>query len=164
LLDGPSTKALFKFPSGIAVDPKGNLFVGDEGNHRIRKITSEGVVSTVAGSGECGYGKGGFADGPSTKARFNVPRGICLDGKGRIVVADVYNNRLRVIDSEGNVATLAGKREGYTNGSSGQAALSWPMDVLFDSAGKIYATDFGNHCIRLITPEPSFQVSQTARP
>ena len=101
--DGRGSEARFATPSGIALAPDGTLVVADTGNHAIRRVTANGVVTTIAGDGISGY-----VDGPSAQARFNAPVGVAVDAAGRIIVADTYNDRIRVIDPDGQVRTLAG--------------------------------------------------------
>lgn len=101
--DGPGVQAQFHTPSGIALDAAGNVYVADTGNHRIRRIGPDGVVSTLAGDGVAG-----FADGPAAQARFDAPMGVAVDATGRVYVADTYNDRIRVIEPDGTVRTAAG--------------------------------------------------------
>src|SRR5689334_8095985 len=100
--DGTGAQASFNTPSGIAIDADGNLYVADTGNNRIRKVTPQGVVTTVAGDGTAGY-----VDGQAAQARFNGPIGVAVGGDGNIYVADTYNDRIRRISPEGQVTTIA---------------------------------------------------------
>jgi len=99
----------FNTPSGLAIGTDGSLYVADTSNNRIRKITTTGVISTVAGTGMAGY-----VDGPANAAQFDGPIGVAVDDSGNIYVADTYNDRIRKISSEGQVSTVAGAgRPGY---------------------------------------------------
>ena len=143
--DGSGTSAEFNYPTGVAVDAAGNLYVADESNHRIRKITPEGLVSTLAGSTK------GSRDGSGTSAQFNFPYGVGVDASGNLYVADYGNDRIRKITPEGLVSTLAGSTEGFRDGTSAQ--FNGPAGVAVDAAGNLYVADYGNHRIRKITPE-----------
>src|SRR6185503_13962694 len=119
--DGVGLSALFHTPSALALGPGGNLFVADTGNNRIRKITPEGQVTTVAGDGTAGY-----VDGPVAKAQFNGPIGLAVSEGGDIYVADTYNDVIRMITTEGQVTTIAGAATpGYADGE--------PKSALFDT-------------------------------
>jgi len=135
--DGTGAAASFRIPDGVALDSAGNVYVGDSENHRIRKVTPAGVVTTLAGSGGFGTGGGGFADGPSTVARFRSPRGLATDAAGNVYVADRENGAIRKVGPDGFVTTLAG----VTFGVRGLAT---------DAAGNVYVGDSG--CIRKVTP------------
>ncbi len=100
--DGTGTSAKFAYPFGVAVDGAGNVYVADYNNHRIRKITASGVVSTLAGSTY------GYTDGTGTSAKFAYPFGVAVDGAGNVYVADESNHRIRKITASGVVSTLAG--------------------------------------------------------
>jgi sugar lactone lactonase YvrE len=102
-LDGNFTAAKFNNPYGICCDPMGNIFVSDQHNNRIRRIDSNGAVTTIAGDGTKG-----FHDGPGASAQFNRPCGITADHHGNVYVADPLNHRIRKIDSQGTVSTVAG--------------------------------------------------------
>ena len=152
--DGPGSLARFNAPVGIAIDAKGNLYVADALNHRIRKITPKGEVSTFAGSGETGEKAGGYADGPASAARFNVPHGLAFDAKGNLYVADAQNHCIRTITPRGEVSTFAGscKKQGYADGMGSAAQFRWPAGIAIDAKGSLYVADDSHH-IRKITPE-----------
>lgn len=146
--DGTGTAAKFLNPYGVALDAAGNVYVADCGNHRIRKITPAGVVTTVAGSGVAGYG-----DGTGTAAVFHTPTGLTLDAAGNIYVADDLNNMIRKITPSGVVTTIAGNlTAGSANGTGTAASFNRPFDLKFDSYGNLYVTDWYNHMIRKISP------------
>lgn len=146
--DGAGATAQFNSPGGVAVDRTGNIYVADFGNHRIRKISQQGTVSTLAGSGVPG-----FADGPAASAQFNSPAGIALDRAGNLYVADFGNDRIRKISPTGVVSTAAGSGDpGFADGPGAAAQLKAPFAVAVDAAENVYVTDRGNERIRIITP------------
>jgi sugar lactone lactonase YvrE len=146
--DGPGTTARFSAPEAVAVDTAGNLYVADENNHRIRRITPAGDVSTLAGDGTAG-----FADGPGATARFNVPNGVAVDGAGNVYVGDTRNYRVRKITPTGVVSTVAGDgTAGMADGPGATARFNAPGRVGVDAAGNVYVGDGANHRIRKITP------------
>ncbi len=147
--DGVGTTARFSVPSGVAVDAAGNLYVADSSNHTIRKITSNGTVTTFAGS----PGLPGTADGTGTAARFNLPSGVAVDAAGDVYVADFANHSIRKISGSGVVTTLAGTpgTSGANNGVGTAARFTYPSGIAVDGAGKIYVADQGSHTIRAIT-------------
>ena len=142
--DGPAATAKFYVPRGVAVDGSGSVYVADTLNHRIRKIDSLGVVSTLAGSGVSG-----FADGPAATAQFNEPFAVEVDRSGNVFVADRLNHRIRRIDSLGVVSTLAGP-SGFADGPAGTAQYSGPHGVAVDGLGNVYVADRVNHRIQKI--------------
>jgi len=146
--DGPADSARFGWPDGVAVDTAGNVYVGDRDNHRIRKITPQGVVTTLAGAGTPGY-----ADGPGGAAQFKGPLGVAVDAAGNVYVADFENHRIRKVTPQGLVTTLAGSGEaGFADGPAASARFNRPKGVAVDAAGNVYVADFENHRIRKITP------------
>ena len=146
-VDGTGIAASFKYPKGVAVDSIGNVYAADQGNHKIRKITSIGVVSTLAGSGA-----GGSVDGTGIAASFYYPKGVAVDSIGNVYVAD-GGNKIRKITPSGVVSTLAGSgSEGSVDGTGIAARFSYPQGVAVDSIGNVYVACNGNHKIRKITP------------
>jgi sugar lactone lactonase YvrE len=144
--DGQETAAQFKGPSGIAVDGIGNIYVGDRGNNRIRKISPSGVVTTLAGSETAGY-----ADGQGKAAKFNNPTSLAVDGIGNLYVADNGNNRIRKITPSGTVTTLAGSgNTGAEDGYGTAASFKGPWGIAVDAIGTVYVADQQNHKIRKI--------------
>jgi sugar lactone lactonase YvrE len=148
--DGSGSNAQFNSPSAITITSAGVLYVSDAGNHRIRRITSTGVVSTFAGS------TSGFQDGIGTNAQFDSPQGIVVDSLGNVFVADANNHRIRIITSAGQVSTFAGQAtSGITNDSGTSAKFNTPTGLAIDSAGNLYVADKNNHRIRKVTPQAS---------
>jgi sugar lactone lactonase YvrE len=142
------TKVTFNQPRGIAVDKGGNIYVADKHNHSIRKVTPDGVVDTIAGSG-----KPDFADGEGGGARFNFPHGVAVDESGNIYVADSGNNRIRKITASGNVMTFAGSGiKGIADGLGKEASFNHPHGLAIDGSGNVYVADRQNHSIRKISP------------
>ena len=149
--DGSGTQARFDTPSGIAIDPSGNLFVSDTGNHTIRMITPAGVVTTLAGMA----GQSGFTNGAGTNARFNSPLGVFVATNGTIHVADCGNHVIRSISPGGTVTTLAGSPEtwGSNDGAGSSARFNGPVGLALDNQGNLFVSDSNNHTIRKITPD-----------
>jgi sugar lactone lactonase YvrE len=147
--DGAGAAAQFNYPYGVAVDGEGSITIADYGNHRVRKITPEGTVSTLAGSGIAG-----FADGAGATAEFNYPTGVAVDGEGSIIIADYSNHRVRKITPDGTVSTLAGSGiAGFADGAGAASQFSSPIGVAVDGEGSIIIADSGNHRVRKITPD-----------
>jgi cysteine-rich repeat protein len=147
---GPATAALLAEPSGVAVDGAGNVYIADRGNHRIRKVDSAGVISTVAGSGAMGFdGDGGAA----TVAMLSSPGGIGVDGLGALYIADTGNHRIRHVAPDGQISTFAGTGDPYSSEDGGlatEASLRSPEAVFVDLAGSVYIADTGNHRVRVV--------------
>jgi len=151
-VDGVGSTAQFDNPSGIMIDAADNLYVADTNNHRIRKVTLAGEVSTLAGSGDAGYNSGGFADGSGAAARFFLPQGIAVDAAGNLYVADTENHRIRKITPNGEVSTLAGGACGFADGKGEAAQFERPIGIAVDAAGNLYVVDCYNCRIRKVTP------------
>ncbi len=149
-VDGIGSAARFNTPSGATVDSAGNVYVADFRNSTIRKITSSGVVSTLAGLA----GNSGSADGTGSAARFNLPFGVAVDSAGNVYVADTENDTIRKITPSGVVSTLAGLAgsSGSVDGAGSAARFFNPEGVAVDGAGNVYVADTENDTIRKITP------------
>ena len=144
--DGPGPAARFDTPSGLAIDAAGAIYVADTSNNTIRRVAPDGVVSTLAGAPDAG-----FADGPSSTARFNGPIGVAVDRAGRVIVADTYNDRIRAITPDGLVVTLAGSgQRGFADGPADSAQFDTPCGVAVDDAGNIYVADTRNGLVRVV--------------
>jgi mucin-19 len=145
--DGIGTAASFNFPSGIATDAIGNVYVADFGNHNIRKITNSGAVTTLAGSGAQGS-----ANGIGTAASFNGPSDVAVDAAGNVYVADRYTYKIRKITNTGVVTTFAGSGAfGSTDGIGTVASFSGPTGIAVDAAGNVFVCEKEYHKIRKIT-------------
>ncbi|PTY06220.1 hypothetical protein DB347_12290 [Opitutaceae bacterium EW11] len=147
--DGTGASARFQNPVGVAVDGSGNIYVADSGNSVIRKVTSAGTVSTLAGTA----GETGPTDGSGSQARFYSPYGVAVDGSGIIYVADTFNHTIRQISSSGAVTTLAGSagQSGFADATAGSARFSGPSAIAVDLSGKLYVTESANHTVRTIS-------------
>lgn len=146
-MDGPGNKAQFYDPNGLTIDKKGNLYVVDGKNHRIRKISPEGMVSTFVGSGIPGY-----LDGPGKIARFNYPTGIAIDKDENLYIADRRNHTLRKVAPDGTVSTLAGNgKSGYMDGRGREALFHDLINLMNDTEGNLYVGDSFNNVIRKVT-------------
>jgi sugar lactone lactonase YvrE len=144
--DGPRTNALFDRPGGVVLDRQGNVYVPENGNHRLRRISPDGQVSTLAGSGEPG-----FSDGFGTNATFHTPDGLAVDAHDNIFLADVDNHAIRVITPSGAVKTLAGLGyAGFADGDQTAALFNVPAGMAFDTNGDLFVMDGLNNRIRKI--------------
>ncbi|WP_353778252.1 sterol desaturase family protein [Winogradskyella sp. 3972H.M.0a.05] len=146
ITEGSLNDARFNELSSIVKDAQGNLYVADTKNHRIRKITPDGIVSTFAGSTQ------GYADGIGTNAQFNSPWALAISSDGDIYVADRDNHRIRKITPEGEVSTKAGSSQGDADGVGIYANFNQPSGIAIDQHGYIYVSDTGNNKIRKIDP------------
>jgi sugar lactone lactonase YvrE len=155
LTDGTGSNARFNAPQGLAVDSSGTVYVADTWNHTIRKMTSVGVVSTLAGvAGYYGDIDGnGNGDGTNT-ARFYCPSGVAVDASGSVYVADTRNHTIRKVTASGVVSTLAGKAGvwGSADGTNSDARFYEPQGITVDFSGNLYVLDSGNQTIRMVAP------------
>jgi sugar lactone lactonase YvrE len=142
--DGTGTSAQFHYPTGVAVDASGNVYVADYGNHRIRKVSPAGVVTTLAGS------TFGYADGTGTSAQFYGAIDLAVDASGNVYVAEA--SRIRKVSPTGVVTTLAGGREiyGYADGQGTAALFYFPRGITVDGVGNVYVAEVRNHRIRKV--------------
>jgi len=147
---GAAINARLSYPLGVAVDGFGNVFVADANNSRIRKVDTNGIITTVAGNGNSGYSGDG---GPATSASFYYPQGVAVDGFGNLFIADTDNSRIRKVDTNGIITTVAGNGSyDYTGdgGAANSAGLNSPIGVAVDGFGNLFIADTGNNCIRQV--------------
>ncbi|MGW3567992.1 NHL repeat-containing protein [Streptomyces sp. NPDC000941] len=148
---GPAVATRLSTPSGLAVDPEGNLYIGDWGNHRVRKVTRNGIITTVAGNGTGGYVSDG---GPAAVTSLNYPHGVALDAAGNLYIGDSGNHRVRRVSTTGIITTVAGTGiAGYIDdgGPAVSTRLYSPWGVALDAAGNLYIGDYNNHRVRGVT-------------
>ena len=155
---GPAANAQFTGTSDgppLAADPSGSLYLADDYNNRIRRISHDGTINTVAGNGIgcCIAGDGG----PATSAQLYVPTGIAVDNGGNVFVADTFNNRVRKIDPTGVITTYAGTGTPFPvsgdGGPATSARLAWPTGLRLDSSGNLYIADAGNMRVRKVSSD-----------
>ena len=148
--DGTGVAAMFKTPQGIATDSVGNVYVADTGNATVRKITSAGVVTTLAGTA----GSEGSLNATGSAARFASPYGVAVDGAGNVYVVESGPGTVRKITPAGVVTTVAGAANqiGLVDGTGSAARFNVPFDIAVDIGGNLYICDHGNNAIRKVTP------------
>ena len=147
---GAASSAQLNQPAGLAFDASGNLYIADSDNAVVRKVTPQGVISTVAGTGAQGYSGDGAA---ATKATLMAPLGVALDSSGNLYIADYYGWIREVNASTGVISTLAGNGSIGYSGDGGPATSAQfynPVSVAVDSSGNVYVADSGNGAVRLI--------------
>ena len=147
---GPATQANLAWPTGVALDGQGNLYITDLDNNRVRRVDAAGMIATVAGTGD--YGSRGDG-GPAAQAALHWPEGVALDGQGNLYIADGGNHRVRRVDAAGTIATVAGTgAEGFggDGGPATQAELAGPAGVALDGQGNLYIAEFYNHRVRRV--------------
>ncbi|MFE6522486.1 RICIN domain-containing protein, partial [Streptomyces sp. NPDC057794] len=151
--DGSAASARLNYPRGVAVDSDGSVYVADTGNHRVRKITADGTISTFAGTGTAGFSGDGAA---ATDAQLDHPYGVAVGGDGIVYIADHDNHRVRKITADGTISTFAGTGESGFEGDDGAAdaaRLNGPHAVAVDSTGAVYIADTDNHRVRKVTAD-----------
>ena len=151
---GAATSAQLNYPYGVSVDISGNVYIADTSNHKIRMVTSTGIITTLAGTGtEGSSGDGGAA----TSAQLNYPYGVSVDISGNVYITDSYNNKIRLVNNAGIITTFAGTGSWGSSGGDGGAAtsakLSNPNGVSVDISGNVYIADTENNKIRMVGPQ-----------
>ncbi len=147
---GPATQASLNLPSGVVVDKKGNLYIADRSNDRVRMVNTKGIIQTIAGNGHEGYHGDNM---PALKATLDKPFGLALDKDNNLYIADRGNNRIRKVDRSGMISTVAGDGGYYFIGDNGpayRASIAGPTDVAVDGKGNIYIADRNNNRIRVV--------------
>ncbi|MEE1751155.1 NHL domain-containing protein [Streptomyces sp. SP18CS02] len=151
--NGPAVSAQVSYPYEFAMDSTGTLYFSDRNNHRVRRITTDGKISTVAGTGVAGY-RGD--NGPAASAQLNMPRGVAVDSTDTLYIADSENHRVRKVAADGTISTVAGTGAAGFSGDGGAATaarMNGPYAVAVDSTGILYVADFNNHRVRKITTD-----------
>ncbi|MGH8576907.1 MAG: RHS repeat-associated core domain-containing protein, partial [Gammaproteobacteria bacterium] len=147
---GPATQATLSRPRAIAVGADGTLYIADTESHRIRRVAPDGVITTVAGTGQRGYDGDG---GPAAKAKLYYPYGIALGPDGGLYIADTYNQRIRRVGADGVITTVTGTGQGGYGGDGGpaaQAKLYYPYGIAVGADASLYIADFSNYRIRRV--------------
>ncbi|WP_332368345.1 hypothetical protein [Spirosoma telluris] len=137
----------------MAVDAAGNVFIADQANHRIRKIATDGMISTIAGNGT--QGSGGDT-GPALSANLNNPTGVAVDATGNVFIADRDNHRIRKVAIDGTITTVAGNGTQGSSGDTGPATsanLNTPSGLAVDGSGNLFIDDTFNHRIRKVAAD-----------
>jgi len=145
----PATEAQLNYPYGVALDSKGNLYIGDSSNNRVRMVDTIGIIHTIAGNGTCGFSGDG---GPGVSAMLCSPSGVAVDANGNLYVADWSNNRVRRLDAGGTIGTIAGTGSSLYNGNGLPARQTniLPFSVALSPSGNVYVVDYANNRVRKI--------------
>jgi sugar lactone lactonase YvrE len=152
---GQATAAEINSPGGVSVDGSGNVYFADEGNNRVRKVNTLGIISTIGGNGTANYSGDG---GQATAAELSAPYDVSLDATGNVYIADLSNSRIRMINTSGTISTFAGNGVAGFSGDGGQATaaeVQFPSSVTVDMSGNIYIGDENNNRVRKVTSIPS---------
>ena len=159
--NGPAVRAELSSPTGLAVDALGNLYIADSGNNVIRRVSTNGTITTVAGdvaADQASGGLGGFSGdgGPATQARLNSPQGVALDQAGDLFIADTFNNAIREVTPSGTISTIvdttAAKGSSGNGGPAAAAKLNTPFAVAVDaSTADLYIADTSNNKVRVVS-------------
>ncbi|MEU5418492.1 hypothetical protein ACFY1P_11220 [Streptomyces sp. NPDC001407] len=147
---GPAVATRLNTPTGVAVDAAGNLYIADQGNHRVRKVDQNGTIWTVAGNGQAGYVSDG---GPAVATKLYSPHQVVVDPAGNLYIADWNNHRVRKVDANGIITTVAGNGvAGYISdgGPAVATRLHYPGALVLDAAGSLYIAEYGNHRVRKV--------------
>jgi hypothetical protein len=150
---GSATDAHLNGPRDVVVDSVGNLYIADGNNHRVRKVTADGKISTVAGTGTADFGGDG---GSATDAHLNGPRGVAVDSVGNVYVADHANHRVRKVSADGKISTVAGTGTEGSDGDGGpaiSAQLHNPAGLVVDSTGTLYISEYNGHRVRKVSAD-----------
>jgi TonB family protein len=151
---GPAASAQLSFPLGLAVDGKGNLYIADSGNNLVRRITTDGIMTTVAGTPAAETIRGFSGDGgPATSAQLNLPFGVALDAAGNLYIADFGNARVRMVTPAGVITTVAGNGKQVSSGDGGPAMaaqLDAPWQVSVDQGGDLYIVESSGQRVRMV--------------
>lgn len=147
--DGNPVVAQFDRPRGIAIAQNGTIYIADSVNHRIRKISEDGRVSTIAGNGSPG-----FVNGKQNQSQLNFPTALAFSAQGDLLIADTFNHSIRKLSSNGELSTLAGNgQEGFKDGAPESAEFRYPRGLAVGKKGELYIADTNNNRIRELTPE-----------
>ncbi|GAA0366997.1 NHL repeat-containing protein [Streptomyces blastmyceticus] len=149
---GPATATPLNSPDGVAVDKDGNVYIADRANHRVRKVTRSGIITTIAGNGQAGYVSDG---GPATATPLSSPYGLTVDRSGNLYISDHGNHRVRRVTPNGIITTVAGNGQGGYVSDGGPATatkLYYPQGLAVDAEGNLYIADSCNHRVRKVTP------------
>jgi len=149
---GSATAAWFYYPLGLAVDSSGNVYISDSNNSVVRKVNTNGIISTYAGNHAPGYSGDG---GPATSAQLSTPGGLIFDPVGNLLICDSNNGVIRKVDSQGKITTVVGNGiSGFAGdgGAAGSAELNAPGEMVLDALGNLFIADTGNQRIRRVSP------------